>query len=172
MRWSEGYRRSVSRPEGRARRTARSVSFRFRLTVSFDVFQMVTFPKCQTSIRPVEFEVLTAVIMKTYALSNIMSCSPFKVNRCFGGTSSLSPCLVYFSTLMMEATCSFETSVDFQRARRRYIPQDRTLILDPPLCYLLLYFDPLVQRCSTFLYIGAHLTDGCGGAGAVWRFQQ
>jgi hypothetical protein len=27
------------------------------------------------------------------------------------------------------------------------------------------------QRCSTFLYIGAHLTDGCGGAGAVWRLQ-
>jgi hypothetical protein len=28
---------------------------------------------------------------------------------------------------------------------------------------------PLDQRCPTFLYIGAHLTDGCGGAGAVWR---
>jgi hypothetical protein len=29
----------------------------------------------------------------------------------------------------------------------------------------------LQQRCPTFLYIGAHLTDGCGGAGAVWRLQ-
>jgi hypothetical protein len=29
----------------------------------------------------------------------------------------------------------------------------------------------LSQCCPTYLYIGAHLTDGCGGAGAVWRFQ-
>jgi hypothetical protein len=29
----------------------------------------------------------------------------------------------------------------------------------------------LEQCCPTYLYIGAHLTDGCGGAGAVWRFQ-
>jgi hypothetical protein len=29
----------------------------------------------------------------------------------------------------------------------------------------------LERRCPTFLYIGAHLTDGCGGAGAVWRLQ-
>jgi hypothetical protein len=29
----------------------------------------------------------------------------------------------------------------------------------------------LEQRCPTFLYIGAHLTDGCGGAGDVWRLQ-
>jgi hypothetical protein len=28
------------------------------------------------------------------------------------------------------------------------------------------------QCCPAFLYIGAHLTDGCGGAGAVWRLQQ
>jgi hypothetical protein len=29
----------------------------------------------------------------------------------------------------------------------------------------------LVQCCPTFLYIGAHLTDGRGGAGAVWLLQ-
>jgi hypothetical protein len=29
----------------------------------------------------------------------------------------------------------------------------------------------LTQCCPTFLYIGDHLTDGCGGAGAVWRLQ-
>jgi hypothetical protein len=29
----------------------------------------------------------------------------------------------------------------------------------------------LEQCCPTFLYIGAHLTDGCGGAGALWRLQ-
>jgi hypothetical protein len=31
--------------------------------------------------------------------------------------------------------------------------------------------ESLGQCCPTYLYIGAHLTDGCGGAGAVWRFQ-
>jgi hypothetical protein len=36
-------------------------------------------------------------------------------------------CLVYSSTLKMEATCSSEISVDFQRITRRYIPEDRTL---------------------------------------------
>jgi hypothetical protein len=29
----------------------------------------------------------------------------------------------------------------------------------------------VIQCCPTFLYIGAHLTDGCGGAGALWRLQ-
>jgi hypothetical protein len=29
----------------------------------------------------------------------------------------------------------------------------------------------LWQSCPTFLYIEAHLTDGCGGAGGVWRLQ-
>jgi hypothetical protein len=35
--------------------------------------------------------------------------------------------LVYSSTLKMEVTRSSETSVDFQRTTRRYIPQDGTL---------------------------------------------
>jgi hypothetical protein len=35
--------------------------------------------------------------------------------------------LAYSSTLKMEATCSSETSEDFQRTTRRYIPEDRTL---------------------------------------------
>jgi hypothetical protein len=32
-----------------------------------------------------------------------------------------------YSTLKMEATCCSETSVDFQRTTRRYIPEDSTL---------------------------------------------
>jgi hypothetical protein len=39
----------------------------------------------------------------------------------------LFPCLAYSSNLKMEATCSSETSVDFQRTARRYIPEDKTL---------------------------------------------
>jgi hypothetical protein len=36
-------------------------------------------------------------------------------------------CLAYSSTLKMEVTYSFETSVDFQRIARRYIQEDKTL---------------------------------------------
>jgi hypothetical protein len=36
-------------------------------------------------------------------------------------------CSAYSSTLKMEAICSSETSVDFQRTTRRYIPGDSTL---------------------------------------------
>jgi hypothetical protein len=35
--------------------------------------------------------------------------------------------LAYSSTLKMEATCSSEMSLDFQRTTRCYIPEDRTL---------------------------------------------
>jgi hypothetical protein len=41
--------------------------------------------------------------------------------------STLVYCLAYSSTLKMEATCSSEKSVDFQRITRRYIPEDRTV---------------------------------------------
>jgi hypothetical protein len=40
---------------------------------------------------------------------------------------TLVSCLVYHSVLKMEATCSSETSVDFQRTTRRNVPEDRTL---------------------------------------------
>jgi hypothetical protein len=39
----------------------------------------------------------------------------------------LDSCLAYSLRLKMEATCSSETSNDFQRTTRRYIPEDRTL---------------------------------------------
>jgi hypothetical protein len=39
------------------------------------------------------------------------------------------PRLAYSLTLKMEATCSSETLVDFQRTTRRYIEQDRTRLL-------------------------------------------
>jgi hypothetical protein len=38
-----------------------------------------------------------------------------------------SRCLAYYLTLKMEATCSSETSVDFQLTTQLYIPEDRTL---------------------------------------------
>jgi hypothetical protein len=36
-------------------------------------------------------------------------------------------CSAYFYTLKMETICSSETSVDFERTTRRYIPDDSTL---------------------------------------------
>jgi hypothetical protein len=73
----------------------------------------------------------------------IMPCSPLKVNRRFGRTFCLHlqgrrisrktnqresrwQAEFYPPTLKMEAICSSETSVDFQRITRRYIPEDST----------------------------------------------
>jgi hypothetical protein len=63
----------------------------------------------------VGFEVLTAVVMKSAILWDTTPCSPLKFNRRFGVTRQI------------EAICSSETSVDFQRTTRRYIPEYRTL---------------------------------------------
>jgi hypothetical protein len=97
----------------------------------------------------VGFEVLTVVVVKSTIFWVIALCTPLKVNRRFGGTYRLHlqggrisqarnhlcfppafilvSCFAYFSTLKMEATCASETSVDFQRTTRRYIPEDSTL---------------------------------------------
>jgi hypothetical protein len=92
----------------------------------------------------VRFEVPTPVVTKSTIFRKITPCSPLKVNRRFGGTYrrwqaeqsarlclppvfTLVSCLAYSSTLKMEAKCSSETSVEFQRTTRRYIPEDNTL---------------------------------------------
>jgi hypothetical protein len=54
---------------------------------------------------------------------NKPSKKPDLLATCF----TLVSCLAYSSTLTMEAICSSETSVDFQRTARRYISKDRTL---------------------------------------------
>jgi hypothetical protein len=36
-------------------------------------------------------------------------------------------CLTYSSTVKMEATCYSETSVEFQRTTRPYVPEDRNV---------------------------------------------
>ena len=58
----------------------------------------------------------------------IMALSPVKVNRRFGGTCFMpESSLAYFSALQMEATCSSETSADFQWTTWRYIAEGITL---------------------------------------------
>jgi hypothetical protein len=48
---------------------------------------------------------------------------------CLPPAFMLVSCLAHSSTLKIEATCSSETPVDFERTTWRYIPQDRTLAL-------------------------------------------
>jgi hypothetical protein len=82
--------------------------------------------------------------MKSTVIWGITPCNPVKVSRRFGGACRLrfqdrsikqarnqrgrrwqaEPCLAYSLTLKMEATWSSETSVDFQRAARRYVRED------------------------------------------------
>jgi hypothetical protein len=61
---------------------------------------------------------------------------------------SLFYCLVYSSTLKMEAIYSSETSVDSQRTEGRYIPEDRTLhnYRCENLKSCILYFSPIFIR--------------------------
>jgi hypothetical protein len=81
--------------------------------------------------------------MKSSIFWDITPYSSFKVNRRFGKTCSfhlqgrriaslclppafaLISCVAYSSILKMEAICSSETSVYFQRTTRRYIPEDK-----------------------------------------------
>jgi hypothetical protein len=46
---------------------------------------------------------------------------------CLTHAFTLISCSAYSSTLKMEAICSSETSVEFQRITQRYIPEDSTL---------------------------------------------
>jgi hypothetical protein len=50
-----------------------------------------------------------------------------KPELCLPPAFTLVSCSAYSSTLKMEAICSSETSVDFQRTTQRYIPEDGTL---------------------------------------------
>jgi hypothetical protein len=92
----------------------------------------------------VGFEVLTAVIIKSAIFWDITPCRRLKVNVHFEGKYrlhflgrritpvlatcfTLVTCLAYYSTLKVEVTCFSETSVDFQRTARHYIPEDGTL---------------------------------------------
>jgi hypothetical protein len=95
----------------------------------------------RTSLRPKKYSLF---ILKSSIFWDITPCSPLKVNRRFGGTrtlhfqgrrisqtskSLLATCFhAGFFWLILRpwrwgATCSSETSVDFQRATRRYIPE-------------------------------------------------
>jgi hypothetical protein len=52
---------------------------------------------------------------------------PSVVEICLPTLFTLVSCVTYSSTLKAEAICSSETSINFQRSTRLYIPEDRTL---------------------------------------------
>jgi hypothetical protein len=107
--------------------------------------------KPRTNLTHLGSEVLAAVVMNNFIFAHITSCSPLKINRNFEGTCChhlhgrrisqarykhevllatffmLVSCLAYFWTLKMEATCSCETSLDFQRTTQSYILEDKML---------------------------------------------
>jgi hypothetical protein len=83
-------------------------------------------------------EVGIEFFMKITVFWDIIPCSPLKVNRRFGGTDRfhLEGCRISrtrnqresrWQALKMEAICSSETSVDFQRNTRRYITEESTI---------------------------------------------
>jgi hypothetical protein len=77
------------------------------------------------------FPIVNKNFMMIFFLWVITPCNPFKVDGHFGWTAPLATCLtlvsclVYSSTQKAEATSSSETSVDFQRTTRCYIPDYR-----------------------------------------------
>jgi hypothetical protein len=67
------------------------------------------------------------VIMKSSIFWDIKPHSPLKIKP---SDFTLVSCSAYFPTLKMEEKFSSETSVDFQRATLRYVPEDITLRYD------------------------------------------
>jgi hypothetical protein len=53
----------------------------------------------------------------------------FNARICLPPAFMVVSCLAYSSTLKMEAICSFERSVDLQPTKRRYNPEDRTILV-------------------------------------------
>jgi hypothetical protein len=66
---------------------------------------------------------------------------------------------------------SFESEDDMKPSTAVHKPADRGTAHCPASCGADVGrpADTIQQCCPTFLYIRAHLTDGCGGAQAMWR---
>jgi hypothetical protein len=107
-----------------------SISQMFPITILY-IF-LLSCATCPANlILLVRFEVLTAVVMKSTIFWDITPCDPLSTDVSEEGAchliSSWFPAQLIFSTLMMEAICFSETSVDFQRTTRRHIPENGTL---------------------------------------------
>jgi hypothetical protein len=72
---------------------------------------------------------LTSGIIEEYHLLgyNRRFRGTYRLQLCLPPAFTLVSCSAYSSTLNIEAICSSETSADFQRTARHYIPEDSTL---------------------------------------------
>jgi hypothetical protein len=167
-----GFMRITERLSYRAHATRHGGAFLGRFNLPLSETYKLQHTSCRQEIWS---EVLTALVMNSSIFWDIV---PFKVKRRFAGTCRLRvqgwslsqtinrhdagskqrlmpvSCLAYSSTLKMKATWSSETSVDFQRTTRRYIPEDRTLqevhLLPVCMYVLLLHISQNTRRCSGF----------------------
>jgi hypothetical protein len=76
----------------------------------------------QLNIHNVRFQVLTMVSMKFRVFWDVAPCTHIEVDRRFRGTASH-----HQGTLMMQAVCTSETSVNFNVTTWHYIPEDPKL---------------------------------------------
>jgi hypothetical protein len=105
----------------------------FIILCSLLVFIFINSGSLTLSIRKIVIALTAVAIFLThFSLKStifwdtcITPCSPLKVSE--GPAFTRVSCSAFSSTLKMEAICSSETSVDFQRTTRRYTPEDSTL---------------------------------------------
>jgi hypothetical protein len=95
-----------------------------RLAEAFRVDSEIIFIVSQSVTESIDSWLFTEFFFSNYPTN-----SRFEPNfqLCLPPDFTLLSCLVYSSTLKMEAIFSSETSLDFQRTTRLYIPVDRTL---------------------------------------------
>jgi hypothetical protein len=97
------------------------------------------------------FMVLNTEVMNSSILWDIKLHSLFNVNRFFGATRRLH--LQGYSSTLKEATCSSETSVDFKRIIRCYIPQIEPVMKNDLLSLSLLNGDFMICICYRPMFL-------------------
>jgi hypothetical protein len=115
---------SVSNAWRTAEDTRIFVKFNIRECTGFEEFYLLGYnavTPCET--QPTFWRVTCRLHLQSRSISQARNQreSRWQAELC------LISCLAYASNLKIEATCSSETSVDFERTTRRYIPEDKTL---------------------------------------------
>jgi hypothetical protein len=122
-----------------------------KLISNFNLFQLIgqcyikTFPHVHPSNYSLHHHHHIEVPLRIISKSSLLGQATTQLQNsifwlCFEPDFKLTSCSAYSLTLKMEATCFSETSVDFQRTIRHYIPEDRTLdilyYLNKPIIFL------------------------------------
>jgi hypothetical protein len=100
--------------------------------------------RIKMDLKDIRLVMLAAMVMKSCIFWDITSCNPLKVSQRFGATCRfhfqgrrISRCeagskqsLAYSLTQKMQVTYSSKTSIEFQRTKQRFVPEDGTLFRD------------------------------------------